>query len=65
MRFTRLERRQFVQTRAVRWVPRSSIRTDWRFGSQRRLVLFIAWLTLFPAIGPLPHTSHLLAITGE
>jgi hypothetical protein len=29
------------------------------------LVLFIAWLTLFPAIGPLPHTSHLLAITGE
>src|SRR5580698_2149577 len=65
MRFTRFERRQFVQTRAVRWVPRSSIRTACRFGSQRRLVLFIAWLTLLPAIGPLPQTSHLLAITGE
>src|SRR3984885_7739025 len=65
MRFTRLERKQFVQTRAVRWVPRSSIRTACKFGSQRRLVLFIAWLTLLPAIGPLPQTSHLLAITGE
>src|SRR3984957_18987255 len=64
MRFTRLERRQFVQTRAVRWVPRSSIRTDCRFGSHRRLVLFIAWLTLLPAIGPLPHTSHRFAIVS-
>ncbi len=27
------------------------------------MVLFIAWLTLLPAIGPLPHTSHRLAIT--
>src|SRR5471032_54309 len=65
MRLTRFERRQLVHTRAVRWVPRSSMRTACRFGSHRRLVLFIAWLTLLPAIGPLPHTSHRLAITEE
>ena len=64
-RFTRRLRRQFVQTRAVLCVPRSSMRTAWRLGSHRRRVLFIAWETLFPVIGPLPQTSHRLAITGE
>jgi thiamine-monophosphate kinase len=62
-RLTRLLRRQLAQTRAVLCVPRSSMRTAWRLGSHRRLVLFIAWLTLLPVIGPLPHTSHRLAIT--
>jgi hypothetical protein len=51
-----------VQTFIVLWVPRSSTRTGCRFGSQRRRVLFMAWLTLLPAIGPFPHTSQRFAI---
>jgi hypothetical protein len=65
LRVTLCERRHCVQTRAVRCTPRSSIRTDWRLGSQRRLVLFIAWLTLLPALGPLPQISQRFAITGR
>src|SRR5579872_5610376 len=61
-RVTFFARRQDVQTRAVRAVPRSLIFTDCRLGSQRRLVLFIAWLTLLPAIGPLLQTSQRFAI---
>jgi len=34
----------------------------WRFGSQRRLFLLCAWLTLLPVIGPFPHIAHTLAI---
>jgi hypothetical protein len=56
---------QEVHTRRVRCVPRSSTRTGWRFGSQRRFVLFMAWLTLLPAIGPFPHTSQRFAIVFE
>jgi hypothetical protein len=54
-----------VQTRAVRCVPAASILTDCRLGSQRRLVLFIAWLTLLPAFGPLPQTSQRFAMKIE
>ena len=47
--------------REVLTVPASRTLTDWRLGSQRRRVLRIEWLTLFPDAGPLPHTSHRLA----
>src|SRR5215217_3153519 len=33
-----------------------------RFGRNRRLVLLLAWETLFPTIGPLPVTSQTRAI---
>src|SRR6185312_2096351 len=33
-----------------------------RFGRNRRLVLLLAWDTLFPTIGPLPVTSHTRAM---
>src|SRR4051812_32353341 len=33
-----------------------------RFGRNRRLVLLLAWETLFPTIGPLPVTSHTRAM---
>ena len=62
LRVTRFERRHCVQTFAVRCVPRSSTFTDCRLGSQRRRVLFMAWLTLLPARGPLPQTSQRFAI---
>mmetsp|Transcript_32492 Transcript_32492/g.62594 ORF Transcript_32492/g.62594 Transcript_32492/m.62594 type:complete len:227 (-) Transcript_32492:567-1247(-) len=32
--------------------------TSFRFGRNRRRVLFLAWLTLLPTIGPLPVSSH-------
>jgi len=47
----------------VREAPRTLIFIDCRFGSQRRFVLFIAWLTLLPAMGPLPQTSQRFAIS--
>src|ERR1700755_1161062 len=33
-----------------------------RLGRNRRLVLLLAWETLFPTIGPLPVTSHTRAM---
>ena len=33
-----------------------------KFGSQRRLVAFFAWDTLFPVLGSAPVKEHLLAI---
>src|SRR5438270_9037440 len=33
-----------------------------RFGRNRRLVLLLAWETLFPVTGPLPVTSHTRAM---
>src|SRR5687767_1057845 len=35
-----------------------------RFGRNRRLVLLLAWETLFPTIGPLPVTSQTRAIAA-
>ena len=43
-------------------LPSRSTRTFWRFGSQTRLVLLLAWLTLLPLMGPLPHISQILDI---
>lgn len=54
---------QLVQTRTRLRVPFSvTMCADCRFGSQRRLVLLFAWLTLFPARGPLPQTAQKAAI---
>lgn len=48
---------QEVQTRTRLLVPlESMIFADWRLGNQRRRVLLLAWLTLFPVLGRLPHT---------
>lgn len=43
-------------------LPSCSTRTFWRFGSQTLLVLLLAWLTLLPLMGPLPHISQTLDI---
>jgi len=43
-------------------LPSRSTRTFWRFGSQTLLVLLLAWLTLLPLMGPLPHISQTLDI---
>ena len=57
------ERIQRVQTFVLFLLPLAvAIRTVFRLGSHRRLVLLCAWDTLFPVIGPLPQTSHTLAI---
>jgi len=42
--------------------PLVAMRTIFKFGSQRLLVLLWAWETLFPTIGPFPHISHTFAI---
>jgi hypothetical protein len=42
------ERRQRVQTRIRRTVPAMMARALCRFGCQTRLVLLLAWLTLWP-----------------
>src|SRR5215207_2289085 len=50
---------QLVHTRTRRCVPFSvTMRADWRFGRQTRLVLLLAWLTLFPLRGPFPQTAQ-------
>ena len=49
--------RQDVHTRTRRRAPSwSTILAVCRLGSQRRLDLLLAWLTLFPVPGRLPHT---------
>src|SRR2546430_17499656 len=40
-------------------------RMDCRFGLKRRRVRLFAWETLLPNCGPLPQTSHLLAMIIE
>jgi hypothetical protein len=42
--------------------PEVAMRTIFKFGNQRLLVLLCAWETLFPTIGPFPHISHTFAI---
>jgi hypothetical protein len=55
---------QLVQARMRMRVPFAvTIRTGCRFGRQRRLVLLLAWLTLFPLRGPLPQTAQMAAIS--
>ena len=53
--------RQEVQTFIFFGVPPTTVRTDWMFGFQRRLVLRWEWEMLWPKPGPLPHTSHFAA----
>ena len=54
----------WVQTRIACGAPSTRTRTVWRFGYQRRLLRLLAWLTLFPVIGPLPHTAQTRAISS-
>lgn len=57
--FTLPADRHDVQTRIRLRVPFSvTMRAGWRLGSQRRRVLLLAWLTLFPVRGPFPQTAH-------
>jgi hypothetical protein len=53
---------QRVQTRSRRVVPSTTARTVCKFGYQRRFVLLLAWLTLWPVVGPFPQISHTRAI---
>src|SRR4051795_3568593 len=42
-----------------------SSEVTWRFGRKRRLVLLLAWLTLWPTWTPLPVIAHFLAISKD
>src|SRR5438552_9771427 len=59
---TRFDLMHCVQTRIRRTTPFTTTRTRCRLGYQRRGVLLFAWLTLCPAMGPLPQISHTRAI---
>src|SRR6476620_1364265 len=65
MPFLSIKRRAALDTR--RRTQRFSVSTQkrryCRFGRNRRLVLLLAWETLFPTIGPLPVTSQTRAIS--
>src|SRR3954470_17664116 len=64
MPFLSIRRTAALETR--RRTKRFSLSTQkrryCRFGRNRRLVLLLAWETLFPTIGPLPVTSHTRAM---
>src|SRR3954462_863007 len=64
MPFLSIRRRPALEMR--RRTQRFSLSTQkrryCRFTSNRRLVLLLAWETLFPTIGPLPVTSQTRAI---
>ena len=49
-----------MQTYARVGLPRSRIRTRWRFGSKRRLVATIEWLRLLPKLGFFPQIAQTL-----
>ena len=56
---TEPERIQRVQTLMVDTLPLSDLAlTFCRLGYQVVRVLLLAWLTLLPALGPLPQISH-------
>jgi hypothetical protein len=52
------DRIQRVQTVILLTLPSTSARTFWRLGRKRRLLLFSAWLILWPTTGPFPHISQ-------
>jgi hypothetical protein len=52
--------RQRVQTRRRLTPPAVAARTSCKFGFHRRLVLLLAWLTLLPTEGRLPHIAQCL-----
>jgi hypothetical protein len=54
---------QRVQTLMLLTVPFLTALIFCRFGRQILLVLLLAWLTLFPKLGPLPQISHILDIS--
>lgn len=57
---------QLVQTLMCLALPQSvATRTVLRLGSQRRRVLLLAWLTLLPVEGFLPHKSHILDMVNS
>ena len=64
MPFLSIRRKAALETR--RRTQRFSLYTQkrryCRFGRNRRLVLLLAWETLFPTIGPLPVTSQTRAM---
>src|SRR6188508_774512 len=64
MPFLSIRRSAALETR--RRTQRFSVSTQkrryCRFGRNRRLVLLLAWETLFPTIGPLPVTSQTRAM---
>src|SRR5438270_7630917 len=66
MPFLSIRRRPALEMR--RRTQRFSLSTQkrryCRFGRNRRLVLLLAWETLFPTIGPLPVTSQTRAIAA-
>jgi hypothetical protein len=49
---------QRVQTLMVETVPPRTALTFCRFGYQVLEDLLLAWLTLFPVLGPLPHIAQ-------
>jgi hypothetical protein len=53
---------QRVQARMRRTEPPIFARTDCKLGFQRRRVLLLAWLTLFPTPGLFPQRSQTLDI---
>src|SRR5271169_2638051 len=59
---TRPERMQSVHTRICLRTPLITARTRRRFGFQRRRRVLFAWLITFPKCGPLPQSSHFIAI---
>lgn len=52
---------QRVHTLSLRSRPCSLIVIRWMLRRNIRLVRRLEWLTLWPKLGPLPHTSHLPA----
>jgi hypothetical protein len=55
---------QRVQRVVLTHVLPVSTRVDFRLGMNRRRVWTLEWLTLLPAIGPLPQRSHLWDMVG-
>src|SRR6266852_3461696 len=53
---------QAVQTRTCLVPPPTTARTRFKFGFHRRRRVLFAWLTTFPNCGPLPQSSHFIAI---
>ena len=54
-----------VQALTRLWVPLTSARTRWMFGSQRRLFRLCENVTDLPNHGFFPHTSHTAAIASR
>jgi|307.fasta_scaffold603482_1 hypothetical protein len=51
---------QRVHAKIRRGVPLTTTDVFWTLGNQRRLVLRLEWLTLWPYATPLPHSSQRL-----